>query len=156
MPQNLKMELSLFLLSNCTTPFHTLLLYPNSYFISRAVKLGGAALRYWLYCCVYKLPLMVAGYPSNMVETQIIGRPFQTTIQDLIINITITKNIQKVRKKEIHNQCTIRAKNLNNDLYSYYLSPTAATKNNLTSLILQAPLGVRQVSLKNQQHKYPK
>jgi hypothetical protein len=29
------------------------------------VNSGGAALRYWLYCCVYKLPLMVAGVPKH-------------------------------------------------------------------------------------------
>jgi hypothetical protein len=42
--------------SCCTTPSLHFFSTPNFYFISRAVKPGGAALRYWLYCCVTSSP----------------------------------------------------------------------------------------------------
>jgi hypothetical protein len=47
-----------------------LLLLSLYLFICWAVKSGEAAHRHWLYCCVYKLPKIVAGYPSNTEKTQ--------------------------------------------------------------------------------------
>jgi hypothetical protein len=49
---------------------------------------------------------MVAGYQSNMVETLIIRRPFQITIQNLITNVT---NYIKYTKSEEKEKYTINA-----------------------------------------------